>query len=343
MKLVRRVDPDRFDPNGPGGDGLFGLPYAPEESSLVIVPVPWEATTSYSHGTADGPAAIRRASAQLDLFDLELAELGLGAPWRYGIALEDIDPSLASWNRQAFELARRTRDSGDTATAEGVNRFSEQLDEWVYAKIRAYRQEGRLVALLGGEHSIPLGAIRALAEEIPGLGVLQIDAHADLRVAYEGFTRSHASIMYNVLEETAISTLVSVGIRDLCEEEYRRATANPKVHAFYDSWLHRKAFEGTTWAQVCREILGPLPQDVYISFDIDGLDPALGPTTGTPVPGGLSFPQASYLLLQVIASGRRVVGFDLNEVGGQEWDANVGARVLYRLCGVALHSAGARD
>lgn len=340
---MQRVDPDRFDPSGPGGDGLFGLPFTPEECNLVVVPVPWEATTSYSHGTADGPAAIRRASSQLDLFDLDMAELGLGNPWRYGVCLEDIDHTVVARNRQAFGHAQRARDSGDPHAVEEVNRLSLELDEWVYGKIRARRQEGKLVALLGGEHSIPLGAIKALAEEHPKLGVLQIDAHADLRVAYEGFKRSHASIMYNVLEEVPIDCLVSVGVRDLSEEEYQRAAGHARVHAFYDAWLQRKGFEGTPWTQVCRELIAPLPEHVYVSFDIDGLDPALGPHTGTPVPGGLSFSQASYLLKEVVRSGRHVVGFDLNEVGGQEWDANVGARVLYRLCGLALHSAGARD
>jgi agmatinase len=162
----------------------------------------------------------------------------------------------------------------------------------------------------------------------------------DFRIAYEGFRWSHASIMYNVLMQIPqVTKLVQVGIRDFGEgemdfgiEQGRRVETH-----FDDAWADELAEGGTTFSDLCRRVVGALPPSVYISFDIDALDPALCPHTGTPVPGGLSFNQVVILLGVLKTSGRRIVGFDLVEVSPgpdeDEWDANVGARVLYKLCG----------
>jgi len=144
-------------------------------------------------------------------------------------------------------------------------------------------------------------------------------------------------------EVSGVRKLVSVGLRDFCVEEQaliERSTG--RVAAFYDVALASRVLDGEPFARVAQQIVGELPQDVYVSFDIDALEPSLCPHTGTPVPGGLSYHQATRLLRAVVASGRRIVGFDLCEVGpgpaGDEWDANVGARVLYQLIGWALRS-----
>jgi agmatinase len=175
------------------------------------------------------------------------------------------------------------------------------------------------------------------------MGVLHVDAHADLRVAYEGFTRSHASIMHNVLADLPeVAKLVQVGLRDLSEEEHERTRTDRRVAAFFDADLAREKLEGMSFARLVDPIVEALPRQVYVSFDVDGLDPALCPSTGTPVPGGLSFHEASYLLRRVVESGRTIVGFDLDEVApgaeGDEWPANVGARLLYKLVGWTLKS-----
>ena len=171
--------------------------------------------------------------------------------------------------------------------------------------------------------------------------MLHFDAHADLRRAYEGFEHSHASIMDNVVEGTRIAKLVQVGIRDLCEEEAERIRGSGgKIVTFFDAELAEARFAGETWSKQCARIVDELPRTVYISFDIDGLDPALCPHTGTKVPGGLSFQMATSLIAAVVRSGRRLVGFDLTEVApaqdGSEWDENVGARLLYKLIGWSL-------
>jgi agmatinase len=183
--------------------------------------------------------------------------------------------------------------------------------------------------------------MQALAKQYPDYSILHIDAHADLRVAYEGFTFSHASIMDNALKIPQISRLVQVGIRDLSPAEAERiAQSNGRVHTFYDWSLKERQFTGQSWHQTCDEILASLSDRVYVSFDIDGLNPTLCPHTGTPVPGGLLFEEATYLLKRLARSGKRIVGFDLCEVapGEDDWDGNVGARILYRLVSAIITS-----
>ena len=351
---LRRPDLSKFDPDGAGDPegSVFGLPFTEQESNVVLVPVPWEATTSYGRGTAGGPAAMRAASRQLDLFDPTLAELGLGRPWQWGIHMRPEDPAMETLNARACERALPVIAAGGVlgddpelhAALVEVNACSERLDAWVRAQVEAGLAAGKIMGVVGGDHSVALGTIAAHAERWPGLGVLHVDAHADLRRAYEGFGRSHASVMGNVLDQVdGVARLVQVGIRDLSAQEHERSRLDGRVITWLDPALRERTLAGTPWAVLCREIVEALPQEVYISFDIDGLDPSLCPGTGTPVPGGLSFAEAQVLLLTVVRSGRMVVGFDLVEVAGREWDANVGSRMLHRLCGLALIGRGAHD
>ncbi|NBT58359.1 hypothetical protein EBT16_06205, partial [bacterium] len=185
------------------------------------------------------------------------------------------------------------------------------------------------------------------AEFYPQFGILHFDAHSDTRNAYEGFTWSHASIMFNVLRNVPqVAKLVQVGIRDYCEEESAFCESEKhRVKTFHDSYLQSRKFEGASWKSICDEIIKELPPLVWISFDIDGLDPKLCPHTGTPVPGGLEYNEVLYLLKSLALSKRKIIGFDLNEVAPDpseksEWDANVGARLLYKLTAWTLFSQG---
>jgi len=336
-----------FDPSAAAGhDSLFGLPSTPEDARVVVVPVPWEATVSYGSGTADGPAAILKASRQVDLLDRET-----GRPYQAGIAMLPISSEVRRWSDDARRLALPVIEAGGPGDDPGrrqavaeVDALGDRLNGWVYDQVRRILEAGKLPGLVGGDHSAPLGAIRAVAERHPGVGILHFDAHADLRKAYEGLRWSHASIMYNVLAEVpGVSRLVQVGVRDYSDEEdeFIRASAE-RVTTYFDADLRRSLFEGESWSRLALRIVASLPREVYVSFDIDGLDPALCPHTGTPVLGGLSFPETTTLLRLVAESGRRIVGFDLDEVApdpaGGEWDGNVGARVLYKLIGFALVS-----
>lgn len=335
-----------FDPNAAGaGDGIYGLPHTPEEARVVLVPVPWDATCSYGSGAAAGPAAIRRASLQVDLLDRET-----GRPYEAGIAMLPLPEAIAEANRKARALAEPVIRAGGPdgspdldRAVEAVNALGAEMNAWVEATARTWLERGKLVGVVGGDHSVPFGYLRALAERHPGLGILHLDAHADLRTAYEGFTWSHASIMANVLREIpGVARLVQVGIRDYGPEEEARIVENPeRVRTFFDPDLKHRLYAGDPWLELAREMVGALPQTVTLSFDIDGLDPVLCPGTGTPVPGGLSFTEATALLRVLVESGRRIVGLDLCEVapeagGRSEWDGNVGARLLYKMLGFAL-------
>ncbi len=338
-----------FDPNAAAAadSGIYGLPDAPADARVVLVPVPWEVTTSYRPGTAGGPQAILEASRQVDLFDVDS-----GAPYRAGIAMLGESEAVREWNAEGRGLAERVIARGGvldgdpelTAALERVNALSGRLNAWVRAEAERWLDAGKLVGVVGGDHSTPFGLIDALAARYPGLGILHVDAHADLRCAYEGFTWSHASIMANVLEHVpGVARLVQVGIRDLCEAELDVIRASrERVATYFDEELAARRFCGESWASQCDGIVEELPELVYVSFDIDGLDPSQCPSTGTPVPGGLSFQQATFLIAQVVRSGRTVVGFDLNEVapGADEWDANVAARLLYKMIGWTLRSHG---
>jgi len=324
-----------FDPDGPSAPSLlFGLECDPGEALVCVLPVPFDATTSGRRGTVGGPEGVRYASGQVDLHDLEYGDF-----WRAGITLAPIDPRVSAWNAEARDRVDRARATGDAGAHARVDAIGDALEELVATWTARTFEEGRIPAILGGDHSVPLGAQRAAAARHPGLGVLHVDAHADMRAAYEGFKHSHASIFYNLLGSAPRPELVvQVGIRDVGPAEWARVSETPGLRAWTDFELAGRLAEGATWSALVAEILEPLPRDVWISFDIDGLDPALCPSTGTPVPGGLGWRQATTLLSALVASGRRIVGFDLVEVGPDDWDCNVGARLLYKLSGAAVRS-----
>ncbi|HEY3055479.1 MAG TPA: agmatinase [Thermoanaerobaculia bacterium] len=317
-----------FDPDAAAeGDGIYGLPFSPDDAKVVIIPVPFEATTSYGGGTSRGPAAVLEASKQVDLFDRDT-----GRPYEAGIAMLPLPKKIVRWNAEAKKLGRKR------VTA--VNRISGAVNDWVYEQTRSFLEEGKMPVVLGGDHSVPFGAMRAYAEKYPGMGVLHLDAHADLRDTYEGFTYSHASIFHNVMTRLPkISKLVQVGVRDVGQAESRMIQESKgRIVTFFDSDLAALKEDGAPFGRLADAIVAELPDDVYLSWDIDGLDPTLCPGTGTPVPGGLSWNEAIGLLRALKRSGKRIVGLDLCEVspGEDEWDANVGARLLYKMIGFAL-------
>ncbi len=331
---------ENFNPSGVGvNNGNFiGLPFTEENANIILQPVPWELTTSYRPGTATAPENIRATSIQLDLFDVDVPNA-----WKMGIFMRESEEDILETSnqlREEVETYIKFLESTATETylnipalLTKINKASETLNNWVYEQTKTLLNKGKLVGLVGGDHSTPLGFMEALGEKHGDFGILQIDAHCDLRKAYEGFKYSHASIFYNALKMPEITKLVQVGIRDFCEEELDVIKQSQgRIQTFYDHQIKGRQFEGTNFQQICQGIVKHLPDKVYISFDIDGLEPNLCPNTGTPVPSGLTFAEAMYLIKTVVITGRTIIGFDLSEVNGQdEWDGNVGARVLYKL------------
>ena len=343
-------DLSTFDPNSVGNpnNNIFGLPFSEEESRLVILPIPWEVTVSYRAGTARAPDHIFTASLQVDLFDPEVQD-----GWKQGYFMREPNKKIlikSDYLRKEAELYINYISQGEIVgenkfmckSLKEINAGSMFLNDWVYDQTKQLLNSGKLVALLGGDHSTPFGFFRAIADKYEDFGILQIDAHCDLRKAYEGFNYSHASIMYNTMEQIPqVKKLVQVGIRDYCDEELDYlSNSNGRIVAYFDKDIKESLYEGNTWKNIVDSIVDQLPQNVYISFDIDGLDPKLCPHTGTPVQGGFETEQVFYLFKKMLASGRKLVGFDLNEVGvsHNEWDENVGARVLYRLCNLLIAS-----
>ena len=345
------LDLTNYDPNSVGNpnNNIFGLPTNEEDSRLIIVPIPWEVTVSYGAGTARAPEAILRASVQVDLFDPEMPDA-----WKQGFYMRASDRKIlmkSDYLRKEAELYIDYISKGEdvkanqfmSKTLREVNEGSIYLNNWVYEQTKALMEKNKLVGLLGGDHSTPLGYFKAIAEKYGEFGILQIDAHFDLREAYEGFNYSHASIMYNALKEVPeLQRLVQVGIRDFGSDEWEHVkNSGFRVITYFDKEIRNRQFEGQTWKHIAEEIVSKLPDKVFISFDIDGLDRKLCPFTGTPVPGGFELEQVFYLFSILLKSGKTIIGFDLNEVGiggDTEWDANVGARVLYKLCNLLVTS-----
>jgi len=339
-----------FNPNLAGlkDSDVFGLPFSKEEADVLIVSVPWEVTVSYGSGASDGPNHVLECSYQVDLYHPEYPEL-----WKAGIAMDEFPEQLqlrsTALRPTAAQLIEMTEDGVDVKnhpTASEmlarINEGCESMNQHVENAVSKALDSGKLVGLLGGDHSTPLGYYRALAARHESFGILHIDAHMDFRIAFEGFTYSHASIMHNALAIPQIEKIVQVGIRDFCEEELQVTKhAGARVDQFFERNNRRSQFQGVTWHQLCERMIDVLPEKVHISFDIDGLDPTLCPNTGTPVPGGLSFEEAAYLL-SLLAERRQIIGFDLVEVspGADDWNGNVGARMLFHLCGVIARSAG---
>lgn len=345
----------QFDVNGVGSTtgNLFGLPFTYEESAVAIIPVPWEVTVSYKTGTANGPQAVLNASPQLDLYDFDYPKA-----WQHGFFMLPIDKTWLQKNEdlrfRAANYIKFLEEGGDIETHQGMQRILEEINEnctvlkdWVKEQCQMFINDGKIPMVLGGDHSTPIGLLEALSEKYQQFGILQIDAHADLRKAYEGFTYSHASIMYNAVQLPSVSKLIAVGVRDVCEAEVTFAKNNEKITTFYDHEIKQavRIVCNKTWHQQCQAIIDELPDKVYVSFDIDGLMPSLCPNTGTPVVGGLQFYEAVYLLQLLIKSDRKIIGADLCEVApdtsdkANEWDANVGARILYKLCTYAAVAA----
>lgn len=290
MNLYTPTPPDNF-----GGISEAESQY--EKARAVIFPVPLERTTTYEHGTRNGPAAILVASQNMELYD---EELGLETYKKIGIAtIPPID----------------THDG----TLEKV------LDELFTAQ-RGLLEDGKLPVVLGGEHSLTPPLVAATAKRFPDLSVLQIDAHADLREQYQGNSASHASAMRRVVE---ICPAVQVGIRSLSVEEAQAVpTLRTKVY-----WA--KDIANAPVSEWIPKVIADLSANVYLTIDIDGFDPSIVPATGTPEPGGLNWHQVTSLVREV-AKKKRIVAMDLVELLPQPGDHAsdfLAAKLIYKCLG----------
>jgi len=272
-----------------------------DRAKAVILPVPYEATTSYGGGTASGPSAILEASRYIELYDQELD----AEPYEVGVA-----------TLPALELT-------GAGPAEAIAELRAAYDRLLDAS------PGKFVITLGGEHSISSAPILAWADRLAAEGrrltVLQVDAHTDLRPEYEGSPYSHASVMYRVHDRVDI---IAVGIRALTREERELARSSDHIHIFFADDIH----DGEAWMD---DVLARLGEDVYITFDVDGLDPSLVPSTGTPEPGGLGWYPVLKLLRRVFRE-RTVHACDVVELApipGFAAPDFLVAKLIYKMIG----------
>jgi agmatinase len=342
------ADLSKFNPNlvSNPNNNIFGLPFTEDDASLILFPVPWEVTVSYNAGTARAAEHIFSAALQVDLFDADCKD-----GWKKGFYMRPVDREIlmrSDYLRKEAELYIDYISKGEILEnnkfmcngLKEINEGSKFLNNWVYEQTKQILNKNKLIGLIGGDHSTSFGYIKALAEKHADFGILQIDAHCDLRKGYEDFKYSHASVMYNVLEEIpAVTRLMQVGVRDYCQEEYDYImSTGERVYTYTDKTIKEKMFEGITWKEIADQIINYLPEKVYISFDVDGLDPKLCPNTGTPVPGGFEVEQVLYLFKKIKQVGKQIIGFDLVEsgVGEHDWDSNVAARILWRMCNLIV-------
>lgn len=263
-----------------------------ESAAYVLLSVPYDGTSTFVKGADKGPQAILDASDSLELYDIQY----------------DIDASKAGVYTDHHEY--------DLST-------SEAMVKSVYGRVSHFLDMGKRVAMVGGEHSVSVGAIRAMSERFPDLTVLQIDAHADLRDEYHGSPYNHACVMRRAQEYARV---VQVGIRSVCEEE--QCNIVPENIFYAHNVVGRTGWED--------EVLERLTGNVYISFDLDGLDPSILPATGTPLPGGLQW-YPTLNLLEKVFRARRVVGFDVVELCPQEGNVVsdvLAASLVYKMMGM---------
>ena len=313
-----------------------------ESADLVLIPAPWSATASYGRGTEQGPELIRKASHQLDFFNPLFA-----SSYNQKIHFLANDPIIESLNKQSLKWVKKLKEKQSPQLIESINQAGQSVMDWIYEKSSAIFRAGKIPALVGGEHSVSEGLLSFIGDKYKGnYGILHLDAHADLRKAYQGFRYSHASVMYNVLNlKQPPQKLVQMAIRDFCEEEYKKIKEDERIHCYFDEEIYSKIFKGEKWADICKDVVSQLPKNVYISLDVDALSWNYAPGTGTPVPGGLSFNQVLYLLAEVKRQAKKLISFDVvetspgqNKLSFAEWNGNVSARLIYYLSGLALHS-----
>ncbi len=275
-----------------------------ENSQIVILPVPFEKTISYGKGTKNGPKEIIKASRYVEFYDEEL---------RNELCFEKGIATLPELNLDTYSVSK------------GIN--------LIYKKVKKLLDQNKFVVTLGGEHSLSLAPIKAHHEKFNNISILQIDAHSDLRNSYEGSKYSHASVMARVAEFN--KNIVQVGIRAQCKEEAEFIRKN-NLHTFYTRDVRLNKF-GKQWQN---KIANYLHDNVYITFDVDGFDPAIIPATGTPEPGGL-FWDETMNLLRLVGKQKNIVGFDLVELAPSKSQCAsnfIAAKLVYKLMNYAFNT-----
>ncbi|MBT3424691.1 MAG: hypothetical protein HOD63_13800 [Bacteroidetes bacterium] len=349
-KKIRDKKLIEFDVNkaGPRADGIFALPFDLDESDAVIIPIPWD-ISSPNDGAANAPEAILEASKSLSLFQEKLEDA-----WKNGIFMHNIP---LKWKESSYKL-RKIRNRierqfrkklSEAKRAElitdckNINLTSKLLNDWVEHISGEYLKSHKLVGLLGGDQAISSGFITALSRNYDNIGILHLDAYPNLYRSYEGLDYSDFSSMYHALKLNQVKKLVLAGCREVTYEEKEVIDKNYQIIKYYsDKYIKEKQFKGTTFKMLISEIISPLPKNVYISFDASVLQPHLMPQVGFPQPSGFSYEEISFLISELMQSGKRIIGFDLCGIRpkkeNENWDAQLGAQLLLELTSLMINT-----
>lgn len=342
INIFRHLGIDGGDDNG---GYYFRDAVSTEESSVVVVSAPWAVTSAVGEGAAYAPDAIIDASTSMGLYD---AMTGVSIEGRVATVEIDYDIQESSQHlgSDADKVLSHIEDGGSVAgdffgrKLARINTGFRHMHASVARDVARYAAQGKVVGVVGGDHSVAFGAVRALSERCEGMGVLFLDAHCDMGGDSRIFDYSHRSIARNILEEIpAVSHLTMVGVRDCSERDVCEVKQNNRASIFLAEELAAARFAGRSWKECVADVVATLPSEVYVSLDVDVLSPECCPNTVRPVAGGLSFDEVCFLLCEVVASGRRIVGFDLTEVVPKLQsgiDAVVGARLLAKLCAASI-------
>ncbi|MBL6723159.1 MAG: arginase family protein [Candidatus Margulisbacteria bacterium] len=311
-------------------------------STVPVLGVPWDVTSTYRTGSHQSPMHIASVSHQLDETHPFVSHTPIIQWLQTPLCMVKLQQQYGPIAHRIIDTLNNNQQltSTDIQHRDHVNAACRELNQWVYDIAMQHLDAPMIVC--GGEHGVGLGYVRALSEHHPSFSILHIDSHMDCYQNYHGFEYSHASILTHYASLPSVSDIVQVGIRDYANAETKfQSKSLTQFHVFDDYSIHKRQFEGETWAAICQTIVNALSDTVLISLDVDGLMPYLCPNTGTPVPGGLSYNQLVYLLHRVMLS-KRVIGAELVEVNvgsHTDWDANVGARLLFLLAGCLNGSA----
>ena len=328
----------KFNPRGDDSSSIFGLPSPLEEARVVVVPVPWDVTSTSHGGLVDGPQTLIDASPLVPLWDEEHGDI-----WKMGIAMLDIPEDLYDESqrlRPLAQLALQFQEGGDDDRSDEflksqLDHINEQCSKMVTAvreSTSRFVSAGQKVIVVGGDNSTGLGLLQALAAREESFGILHIDAHKNLQISPDGFDHSPSAAIHNALEIEKVEKVVQVGIRNFTEEESERyRTDKERLTAYTDRYLKKAQFEGHTWDHLCTDILDSLPDRIYLSLDLDGLCPE---EAGHAHPGGLTYSQTAYLIDQLHERGLEVIGADLTGITRkyQSTAGSLAAHLLYRIC-----------
>lgn len=298
-------------------------------AEAVLLPLPYEATTSYGQGTSGGPQAMLEASAYVELYD----------------EVRDRQPAIRGAGSQSQDNQEAIDENQEAIDHETLSRYwtsnpvafpaaFEPAMEAIYQRAAELVRPGRLLFGIGGEHSVSYPLFQAHLAHYPDLHILQIDAHGDLRDSYEGSPLSHASVMARAVELVG-GRITQVGIRSICQED-RQMMRKHGIHTFFAHSLQSRPR-----AQWIQEVIDTLGEQVYLTVDVDGLDPSVVPSTGTPEPGGLGWWDAVELI-RALGSQRQIIGADVMELsttGNAELDRRSAfniAKLSYQILAAAL-------